>query len=126
MASTSRYRFEFRLLEWAESFSRRLNGGRRAFFLGMRADGSVRRIYFARQDEGFDGDMKNRLAEQNAVWFLYNPYDEGGAGYLEWFELPRDTAERWLDRTLQTEDFIDVRASGVRDSWPLSWRVIVS
>lgn len=123
--STARYRFEFRLFDWAESVTRELAGERRSFFVGLREDGSPRRIYFARPEEPFDGDRKTQLAESHPIWFLYSPYDDPGAGYLEWFNLPQGVAERWMKRKLEPADFIDVRSTGTRDGWAESWRVIV-
>ena len=123
--STARFRFEFRLFDFAESFSRQLAGGRRSLFIGLRHDGSTRRVYFGKRGEAFDGEKKNQLVATHPVWFLYQPHDEPGSGYLEWYGLDRTVAERWLGGTLRPEDFVDVRASGNRDTWPDAWRVIV-
>lgn len=123
--STARYRFEFRLLEWAETMGLTLCGDRRAMFVGLRPDGAVRRVYFAPNGESFEGGRKSALAETHAHWFLYTPHAEPGSGYLEWFALDRRVAERWLQRKLDPEDFLDVRGTGSRDDWPLTWRVIL-
>ncbi|MBN2797660.1 MAG: hypothetical protein JXX28_00790 [Deltaproteobacteria bacterium] len=125
MSSTARYRFEFRLLEWAEGFARQLCGGRRSFFIGLREDGSVRRVYFGRPGEVFDGERKHTMARSHAIWALYIPYEEPGAGYMEWFDLDPGVVERWLGRPLEPEDLHDVRGSGARDGWPSSWRMIL-
>ena len=53
LASTARYRFEFQLFEWAEGLSKDLCGDSRCFFIGLRPEGSVRRIYFARPGAPF-------------------------------------------------------------------------
>jgi hypothetical protein len=124
-SSTARYRFEFRLFDWAEAYSRDMCGERRAFFIGIREDGSPRRVYFARQDDQFDGERKAALAESHPVWILFGPADDRGSGYLEWYGLEKDVAERWVKRPFEATDFIDVRASGGRDGWPTSWRVLV-
>lgn len=125
MASgTARYRFEYRMLGWAEGLSRQLCGDRRATFVGLRDDGAVRRMYFAPAGEGFEGPRKVSLAETHARWFLYQPAAEVGGGYLEWFGLPQPVAERWLGQTLGRDDFVDVRADGAR-AWPDAWRVVV-
>jgi hypothetical protein len=123
--TTARYRFEYRMFDWAESFTRSLCGARRSFFIGLRTDGSIRRAYFAREGQTFDGERKTALVESHPVWILFSPYDEAGSGYLEWFNLNQAVAERWLQRGLETADFIDVRSNGNRDGWPSSWRVIV-
>lgn len=124
--STTRYRFEFRLHEWAERFSTGLCGTRTAFFVGLRDDGSIRRVYFAVPGTPFDGANKAALAEAYPRWFLYLPYDEDGSAYLEWLGVGRSQAERWLGRRFEAADFMDVRSSGERDEWPESWRVIVA
>ncbi len=124
-ASTARYRFEFRLFDWAEATSRDLTGSRRAFFVGLRDDGSPRRLYFAKSGTPFDGDRKVKLAETHSRWFLYSPYDDSGTGYLEWLDLPRGVAEVWLKRKLEATDFLDVRSTSARDGWPDNWRVII-
>lgn len=124
--STARYRFEFRLHEWAERFSASLCGARVAFFVGFRDDGTIRRVYFAQPGVPFDGANKAALAEAYPKWFLYLPYDEEGSAYLEWLGVDRPLAERWLGRRFAATDFLDVRTSGGRDEWPESWRVIVA
>ncbi len=124
--STARYRFEFRLLEWAENTGRTLCGDRRAMFVGVRPDTAVRRIYFAPALESFEGERKSALAESHAHWFLYTPHPEAGTGYLEWFALERKIAERWLQHKLEPEDFIDVRGPGTRNEWPATWRVLIA
>lgn len=123
--STARYRFEFRLFDWAEAFSRSLCGERRSCFIGLRADGSVRRVYFAQRGDPFDGERKSTLAESHGAWLLYAPYGEVGTGYLEWLELDREVAERWLGAPLEAADFMDVRSMGSREGWPRAWRMII-
>jgi hypothetical protein len=123
--TTSRYRFEYRIQDWASSWSTQLVGHRVAFFVAFRRDGSVRRVYVAPVDRPFDGAQKAALGQEYATWFLYLPYDSEGTAYLEWLNLPRATIERWIGRTLLSDDFLDVRATGCRDDWPESWRVIV-
>jgi len=114
--STARYRFEFRVHDWAVSTSRALCG---------RDDASLRRIYFPRPGRAFSGDRKNAMAEAHPVWLLYAPYEEPGSAYLEWFNLDRSIVERWLEGKLGPEDFLDVRNTESREDWPPTWRVIV-
>lgn len=122
--STARFRFEHRLFDFAEALSRQLAGGRRSMFIGLRADGTTRRVYFGKLDEAFDGEKKNALVGSHPVWFLYQPYDEPGSGYLEWYAMDRTVVERWIGAKLRADDFVDVRASSNRDDWPTAWRVI--
>ena len=124
--STARYRFEFRLHEWAEKFVAGLAGRRSTFFVGFREDGTVRRVYVSQPGEAFDAAQKTQLAEAYPRWFLYAPYDEEGSAYLEWLGLDRRIAERWLGRRLESADFLDVRTTNTRDEWPESWRVIIA
>ena len=124
--STTRYRFEYRLHDWAERFVITMGGARCAFFVGMREDGSIRRVYVAPIGEPFDGAQKAQLAEAHPRWFLYSPYDEESSAYLEWLGLARRTAERWLGRRFDATDFMDVRTTGTREEWPDSWRVIIA
>ena len=121
---TSRYRFEFRLHDWAERLGTSLCGRPSAFFVGLRDDDTIRRIYFADAGAPLDGPAKAALAEAYKKWFLYLPHDEGSA-YLEWLGLDRRVVERWLDKRLDASDFLDVRQTGSREDWPDSWRVIV-
>jgi hypothetical protein len=123
--STARYRFEYRIFDWAERFSGQICGNRRAFFIGLRQDGSVRRVYFAQGGDPFDGKRKDALAAAYSTWFLYSPYSDQGSGYVEWFELDLEVVERWLQAILDATDFADVRSTGSRDGWPRSWRMIV-
>lgn len=124
--STSRYRFEYRLADWAEKLSISLCGARCALFVGLREDGSLRRIYFAAPGEGFDGPSKTSLAESHVSWFLYQPYEDEGSAWVEWLGLRREVAERWLGRRLEPADFLDVRSTGARDGWPDAWRVTLA
>lgn len=124
MSSTARYPFEFRLLDWAEQFSLQISGARRAFFVGLREDGSVRRLYSSKPHEVYDGERKHTMARSHSVWFLYVPHDEKGSGYVEWYELDPGIVERWTARPLSPEDFADVRGGSAREGWPSSWRVL--
>ena len=124
--STARHRFEFKMLEWSESHSKTLCGNRRAMFVGLRPDGGVRRVYFAPSGETYEGQRKTALAESHQAWFLYNPSAETGTGYIEWFNLDRAVAERWLAKKLESEDFLDVRSTSSRKDWPSSWRVLIA
>ena len=123
--TTSRYRFEFRVQDWATQWILRLTGSRVGFFVAFRDDGTVRRVYVASPDRPFDGQQKAALGQEYASWFLFFPYAREGSAYLEWLNLDRAVVERWLGRALCPEDFIDVRTTGCRDGWPTSWRVIV-
>ncbi len=123
--TTSRYRFEFRIQDWAASWILRLTGVRAGFFVAFRADGSVRRVYVASPERPFDGQQKVALGQEYRSWFLYLPYEDERGAYVEWLNLERETVERWIGRELSPEDFIDVRTTGCRDGWPESWRVIV-
>jgi hypothetical protein len=125
LASTARYRFEFQLFEWAEDLSKDLCGDTRCFFIGLRPEGSVRRIYFARPGAPFSGERKRVLADGHLHWFLYHPYGDPGAGYVEWYDLDQAVSERWLKRKLERGDFEDVRGGGALHAWPSSWRVIL-
>jgi hypothetical protein len=124
--STSRYRFEFRLHDWAERLSLQLCGARVGFFVGLRADGSVRRVYFRPHGEAVSGEDKAALTEAHPAWFLYQPYEDEGAAYLEWLGLDEGTVERWLGKRLERADFLDVRSTGHHDGWPETWRVILA
>jgi hypothetical protein len=123
--STARYRFEFQLFEWAEALSSDLCGDTRCFFVGLRPEGSVRRIYFARPGAPFSSERKRVLADGHVHWFLYHPTGDPGPGYVEWYDLERDVVERWLKRALEPGDFEDVRGNGTLHAWPSSWRVIL-
>ena len=87
--STVRYRFEHRLHDWAAQFAQQLTGAPCGFFVGLRDDGSVRRVYLAHPDRPLDGEQKQLLAQRHPSWFLYFPYPEEGRGYLEWLGLPQ-------------------------------------
>ncbi len=122
-AHTSRYRFEYRLLDWCEALSTGLCGARSSFFVGLREDGTPRRLYFAPPEEPLEGDRKTKLAAAYASWFLYVPAEEPGMGYLEWLGVPRNVAERWLLRDIEASDLVDVRTGTTRQDWPSDWRV---
>lgn len=113
------------MLEWAEQQSKLFCGNRRSMFVGLRPDGGVRRVYFAPSGETFEGQRKTALAESHQAWFLYNPSAETGTGYVEWFNLDKAVAERWLVRKVEADDLADVRGTSPRKEWPSSWRVLI-
>jgi len=125
LSSTARYRFEFQLFEWADRLSRELCGDSRCFFVGLRPDGAVRRIYFARAGAPFSSERKRVLVEGHLGWFLYHPVEHRSPGYVEWYDLEAVNAERWLGQSLTPDDFEDVRGGGTLHAWPTSWRVIL-
>lgn len=122
MNATDRYAFEDQIRAFAEEFSLRMSGSRRAFFVGMRADGGVRRIYFAGGDEPFDAEQKARLAEGHPRWFLYLPHPDGT--YLEWLDVDLETFGRWRGAPLGDDALEDRGSTGARGSFPTAWRVI--
>jgi hypothetical protein len=123
--STARYRFEYKVFDWAEQFGDRMCGGVRSFFVGVRPDGAVRRVYFERSARPFDSQRKRALADAHTHWFLFQTHGERGAGYVEWFELEQGVIQRWLGGDLESEDLDDVRGSGALHAWPACWRVIL-
>ena len=80
--ATVRYRFEYRLFDWAESYSRTFCASRVAFLVALRSDGSMRRVYFAQPGTPFDGEQKTSMAQSNPRWFLFAPADEPGRSRL--------------------------------------------
>lgn len=123
--STVRYRFEYRLFDWAEGHVRELGGERVAFFVALREDGTLRRTYYAAPGRPWDGEQKTSMAQAHPRWFLFVPEEEPGRGYLEWSELPVAVARRWLGRPVLATDLQDVRGGEALDHWPESWRVVV-
>ena len=123
---TGRYGFEHRLGEWAASFSRGLTGARCAFFIGLRADGTIRRVYMLAPGVSVEPDQKTKLAGAYSHWFLYSPYEEGKESYLEWLGLEQGSVEHWLQGPLTDSDFECARDEGALDTWPEGWRVIVA
>lgn len=123
--STVRYRFEYRLFDWAEEHVRGLTGDRLGLFVGMREDGTLRRVYVAAPGRPWDGEQKTSMAAAHPRWFLFVPDDEPGRGYLEWSALPVAVAQRWLTRPLQSTDLQDVKGDTPLDHWPETWRVVL-
>ena len=124
--TTARFRFEYHLFAWAENLSISLCGMPRGFFVGLREDGSVRRVYLGPEGFTLDGERKQTLADTYTSWMMYQPYGERGSGYIEWLEVSERNARQWLGRELEDRDFLDVRGKGQLDGWPTSWRVIVA
>jgi hypothetical protein len=124
MSTTCRYPFEVLVESWAARWSTQLVGARAAFFVGLRDDGSVRRVYTSRADRPLTGEQKQLLGQEYRRWMLYLPYEQPGMAYLEWLDLPREAAERWIGRPFAPNDFTDAHGAS-REEWPTSWRVIV-
>ena len=124
--STSRYRFEFEMDAWARAFIVPLAGSVCAFFLALREDGSVRRLYVAPPRRAFGAEQKSRMIKQNARWFLFSPVHHDGSSYLEWAGIEPGTAARWVGRSFTADDFLDVRSAGRREAFPDTWRVIIA
>lgn len=125
MSTTARYPFEHHLHAWARRWVQGLCGRTCGVFIGLREDGSVRRVYLAHPERELSGEEKQALVSRYNHWFLYHPYEDGGA-YLEWFSLSQRWPETWLQRALEADDFLDGDSGGRREGWPESWRVIVA
>ncbi|MCA9569195.1 MAG: hypothetical protein KC656_15205 [Myxococcales bacterium] len=123
MPSTARYRFEYRLFDWAEDHIRNLAGERVAFFVACRQDGTLRRIYVAAPYSPWDQDQRASMADAHPRWFLFVPGTEPGRGYIEWCELPVSIARRWLGRPMLDADFQAVTGGEPLQHWPDSWTV---
>ncbi|MBX2799141.1 MAG: hypothetical protein KTR31_15815 [Myxococcales bacterium] len=111
--------------EWARRFIIDLAGAECAFFVAMRNNGTVRRVFVAEPGRPFGAEHKARLADGHERWFLFSPYPEESGAYLEWLALDEEVVRRWLGKPLGPDDYVDVRATGARDGWPRSWRVIM-
>ena len=109
--STARFRFEFRILKWSEGF------------IGLREDGSIRRVYVSHGSLGFESMARQQLIDSYPRWFLYEPQVELECATVEWMGLSAECAERWLGEPLDGGDFQDVRHEGSLQGWPESWRV---
>ena len=112
------------MASWARKFSIQMTGRACSFFVGFRPDGTLRRVYFELPEVDLMGERKAALADMYTRWFLFAVDEQERAiGYVEWLDLPQNTAERWIGRSLGDEDFTE---SGHRlDGWPTHWRVIV-
>ncbi|MCA9492429.1 MAG: hypothetical protein KC621_20995, partial [Myxococcales bacterium] len=108
---------------WAERISAGFCGAPTAFFIGLREDGSPRRIYFTAPGVPFDAAQKTSLADAHTRWLLYLPHEDGT--YLEWLGVDAALAARWLGRALQPADLRELDGSGARDEWPDAWRVLL-
>lgn len=122
---TDRFPFEKVLADWALDFTRNLTGKRLPFFVGLRDDGTVRRVYLSPPSQAFDAARKTTLAESYSGWILFAPYDDGPELYLEWLGLQQDRAEVWLGRPLTDDDLQPTDGSAPLSAWPTAWRVIV-
>ncbi len=94
-------------------------------FVGLRPDGSVRRMYWTPDGQSWNAEQKRALTDAHPGWLLYAPHEEPGTGYIEWSQVEQHVLERWLDRRFEVIDFQDVRTTSARDRWPESWQVIV-
>lgn len=124
MPSTARYRFEYRLFDWAEDHVRSLCGERTAFFIALRQDGTLRRVYFAAPFRPWDQEQKDSMVASSPRWLLFVPAEEPGKGYIEWCEIPIATVRRWLGREVLEVDFQSVTGAEALRHWPDSWRVV--
>ncbi|MCB9687296.1 MAG: hypothetical protein H6738_14175 [Alphaproteobacteria bacterium] len=123
MTPTVRYAFEPAVRDWAERVSAGFCGAPTAFFVGLREDGSPRRIYFAAPGVPFDAAQKTSLADAHSRWLLYLPHDDGT--YLEWLGVDASLAARWLGRALDPDDLRELDGAGAREEWPDAWRVLL-
>lgn len=123
MPSTARYRFEYRLFDWAEQHVRELAGERVGFFVALRNDGTLRRIYLASPFAAWTEEQRASMVEAHESWFLFRPGSEPGTGYLEWADLPGAVARRWLGRPVLDADLQAVVGGEPLQHWPTSWRV---
>lgn len=123
MPSTARYRFEYRLFDWAEDHIRGLTGERVGFFVALRQDGTIRRVYLASPYQAWTQEQRAKMVDAHPAWFYFQPAPEAGRGYLEWADLPGSVARRWLGRPVLDADLQAVGGGEALQHWPPSWRV---
>ena len=115
--ATAKFPFEFKILEWANGFSRTMTGEDRGFWLTLDSAHAVQQIIFG----GFDMAARETLAQSGRGWIFYDPFDAPEYAWLEWRNVPRAALERLLGKTLNEADFTHANK---RIEHPISWRVM--
>jgi hypothetical protein len=120
--STSRYRFEWKVLDWASRLSTALTGHPHYPFLVLfTPDGQLRQIHLGDAPERHDDAVWQRLRAAAPAWLAYDPFEGPEYTYLQWQDVPKATFERLLGATFTTED---LTAADQGIEFPATWGVM--
>ena len=120
--ATSKYPFEWKILQAASHLSSGLAGHEYLpFLILLSPEGQTRQILFGDSPERKDVAVWDPLMQAARAWFMYDPFDGPVYTYIAWQQVSQRTLERILRITFEETDFT---ASDGRLSFPLSWNVM--
>ncbi len=120
--ATSKYPFEWKILDWAARLSQQLEGHPHYPFLMLfRAEGGVAEIHFGEAPEQHDDRRWQELMAATPSWFAYDPFEGPEYTFLHWQQVPRAVFERLLGAAFVPADFTSGNES---IEFPSTWSVM--
>jgi hypothetical protein len=120
--ATSKYGFEWKILQWASSLSRTFTGHPHfPFLVLMNTDGVADRLVFGSGPEQHDEAHWRQLQDTAPAWMAYDPFEGPVYQYLSWKGIDQRTVERLIGTSLLPQDFT---AAGVTIAFPENWGVM--
>lgn len=120
---TAKYGFEWKMVDWAHSFSIMMTGDVRGFLLLLDANGAIRQIYTGDEPTHFDMELQETLTKQNLHWFFYHPFDFPEYYFVAWKNIETSTLERLINKKFESSDLCPNSEHSI-DYVPTSWSVM--
>jgi hypothetical protein len=120
--ATSKYGFEWKILEWASKLSGAFTGSPHfPFLVLLNAAGAAERVVFGSAPETHDAQEWTSLCEGASAWLAYDPFDGPVYTYLSWDGLDQPTMERLVGSAFGPQD---LTAEGLTIGFPRKWGVM--
>jgi hypothetical protein len=120
--ATCKYRFEWKVFDWAKNFSEILTGhDQYAFFIAFTETGRARKVIVGDRPETFDRQELEALQGESPSWLFHDPFEGPVYTYIQWQNVERRTMERLLGASFEPNDFMSNDKSV---EFPTSWGVM--
>ena len=120
--ATTKYQFEWKVFDWAQSFSNNLTGNvHYAFLIIFTENGLPKRIIFGDRPEWHDHQEFETMRRDASSWFLHDPFDGPVYTYLKWQNVQRQVMERLIGAKFEPNDFV---SNDKTIEYPSSWGVM--
>lgn len=120
--ATCKYRFEWKIWDWATRFSHTLTSHNHyAFLVLLTEDGRTSKIIVGDRPEHFDHQEFEAWRQEAPSWLFYDPFEGPVYTCIQWQNVERGTMERLIGATIEPDDLI---SDGVAIEFPTSWSVI--
>jgi hypothetical protein len=129
---TQAYRFEWKVLEFAESLATKLSGteGSRSFVMALDRKGAVQALHFECPRDSWH-QVTEELHRIGRAYLLFDSFDAPESTWLAWRNIDRLTMERLIGDVFADTDFVKASHASPRapdldppNTYPTSWQVM--